>query len=96
MDCCNRTKLRPDGEKRALINRLRRIEGQVRGIAGMVESDAYCVDIINQVSAISSALSAFSKELLESHIRSCVVKDISEGNDEKINELSELIKKLIK
>ena len=94
--CCERTKLRNEDEKRALINRLSRIEGQIRGIRGMVERDAYCADIVTQVSAVSAALGSFNKELLGEHIRSCVVSDIKEGDGEKVDELIELLGKLLK
>jgi len=96
MECCRKRKHRPEEERRALINRLKRIEGQVRGVCGMVEADEYCVDILNQVSAISSALSAFSRELFESHIKSCVATDLMSGGEEKMQELSELLRKLVK
>ena len=96
MDCCKKKKNRTQDERKALINRLKRIEGQVRGVSGMVESDVYCVDILNQVAAISAALSAFSRELLESHIKSCVAEELISGGTEKTNELSELLRKLIK
>ena len=94
--CCERTKLRGDDEKRALINRLNRIEGQVRGVRSMVENDAYCADILTQVSAISAALGSFNKELLGEHIRSCVVNDVQNGNGEKVEELIDILGKLLK
>lgn len=86
-----RTKKRSEEEKRALLNRLSRIEGQVRGVRGMVESDIYCPDILIQVSAISSALSSFAKELLASHIKTCVVADIKENKTESVDELVALL-----
>ena len=85
--CCHKTKHRSDEEYKALINRLSRIEGQVRGIRKMVETDAYCVDILTQVSAIQAALNAFNRELLANHIRTCVMNDIKNGNDEIVDEL---------
>lgn len=94
--CCNRKKERTEQEYKALINRLNRIEGQIRGIRGMVEKDAYCIDILTQVSAVSAALSGFSKELLANHIKTCVMNDIKEGNEETIDELLEVLKKLMK
>ena len=83
-------------EYKSLITRLNRIEGQVRGVKNMVETDRYCVDILTQVSAIQSALNAFNKELLGEHIRSCVVDDIKAGNDEVVEELVCMLQKLMK
>ena len=82
-----RTKKRDAEETKALLNRLARIEGQIRGVRRMVEDDAYCIDIITQAAAASSAISAFNKELLSSHIRTCVSNDIKEGNDAAVEEL---------
>ena len=94
--CCNRVKHRSEKEVKDLITRLSRIEGQVRGIKNMVEEERYCVDILNQVSAIQAALNGFGKELLASHIHSCVVADIRAGKDEAVDELCETIKKMMK
>lgn len=94
--CCNRTKQRSEKETKDLITRLSRIEGQVRGIKNMVEEERYCVDILNQVSAIQAALNSFNKELLANHIHSCVVEDIRAGKDEVVDELCETIKKMMK
>ena len=94
--CCEKTKIRDENEKKLLLNRLSRIEGQIRGIKGMVERDAYCADIITQVAAVDAALASFNKELLASHINTCVADDIKEGNAEKTKELIELLGKLIK
>ncbi|MCD8150693.1 MAG: metal-sensing transcriptional repressor [Clostridiales bacterium] len=91
-----RKKERTPEEYRSLMNRLSRIEGQVRGVKGMLERDAYCVDILIQVSAINSALNSFNKELLGNHIRSCVVENVRSGNDEVIDELVKTIQKLMK
>lgn len=98
MDCCesHKTKERSEEEYKRLINRLNRIEGQVRGIRGMVERSAYCPDILAQVAAANAALNAFSKELLSAHIRTCVVRDIREGRDETIDELLATLQKLMK
>jgi len=93
-DCC-RHKHRDDSEQAALIRRLNRIEGQIRGIRGMVEKEVYCTDILQQVSAVQSALNGFSRELLGSHIRSCVVQDIQNGNLEVVDELLTTIQKLM-
>lgn len=89
-------KERDAAEKRALISRLSRIEGQVRGVKAMVENDRYCVDIVTQVSAIQAALNGFNKELLARHIKTCVLDDIRDGNEEAVDELCELLKKLMK
>ena len=94
--CCHKTKVRSQEEYRGLINRLNRIEGQVRGIKKMVETDAYCTDILIQVSAVNSALNSFNKVLLANHIRTCVAQDIREGKDETIDELVMTLQKLMK
>ena len=94
--CCHKTKHRSEEEYKALINRLNRIEGQVRGIRKMVETDTYCVDILTQVSAIQAALNAFNRELLSNHIRTCVMDDIKNGNDEIVDELVQTLQKLMK
>ncbi len=94
--CCCKTKERSPEEYKGLINRLNRIEGQVRGVKGMVEKDAYCPDILVQVAAVNAALNAFSRELLGNHIRTCVADGIRAGEDEKIDELITLLAKLMK
>lgn len=94
--CCARKKMRTDEEKKKLRNRLKRIEGQIRGIEGMLEKDAYCPDILIQVSAVNCALNSFNKELLAQHIRSCVADDIRAGKDEAIDELVHVLQKLMK
>ena len=94
--CCRMTKERSDKEYKSLMNRLNRIEGQVRGIKKMVENNAYCPDILIQVSAINAALNAFNKELLSNHLKSCVINDIKAGNDEVIDELVATLHKLMK
>ena len=91
-----KAKHREEKEYRDLLNRLNRIEGQIRGIKGMVEEDRYCVDVLTQVSAVQSALHAFSKNLLSNHIKTCVVSEIKSGNEEVIDELCGTIKKLMK
>ena len=93
--CC-RHKDRSPEEYKALLNRLRRIEGQVRGIRGMLEKDAYCVDILVQVAAANSALNGFSKELLGQHIRTCVADDLKAGETQKLDELLQLLPRLMK
>ena len=94
--CCHKTKKRSEEEYKRLIHRLNRIEGQVRGIRGMVEKSAYCPDILIQVAAANAALNAFSKELLAQHIRTCVAQDIRDGRDETIDELVATLQKLMK
>ena len=78
------------------MNRLSRIEGQVRGIKGMVEKDAYCTDILVQVAAVNAALNSFNKVLLANHIKTCVTKDIKEGREETVDELVTVLQKLMK
>ncbi len=94
-NCC-KTKHRDAKEYQDLIRRLNRIEGQVRGVRNMVESDRYCVDILTQVSAITAALNAFNKELLSQHIKECVVHDIQEGRQDTVDELCATLHKLMK
>lgn len=91
-----RMKHRTEKEYKSLMNRLKRIEGQVRGVERMLERDAYCPDILVQVSAINSSLNSFNKELLASHIRTCVAEDIRAGDDSTIDELVHLLQKLMK
>ena len=94
--CCKKTKRRTDSEYKALVNRLSRLEGQIRGLRKMLEEDAYCTDILIQVTAANSALNAFSRELLSDHIKTCVKTDIKNGKDEIIDELLDTLKKLMK
>ena len=94
--CSHKTKERTEKEYKDLINRLSRIEGQVRGIRKMVESDCYCPDILVQVSAVNAALNSFNKVLLANHIRTCVAEDIRDGNDEPIDELVAVLQKLMR
>ena len=94
--CCHKTKERSEKEQRDLITRLNRIEGQIRGIRGMVERDAYCTDVLTQVAAASAALNSFTKVLLANHIKTCVAQDIREGKDETVDELVATLQKLMK
>lgn len=94
--CEVRHKSRTDKEKKALITRLKKVEGQIRGIQKMVEDDLYCPDILIQVSAATNALNSFNKELLACHIKSCVKEDIKAGNDETIDELVNVLQKVMK
>ena len=95
-DCQTKVKVRSQEELKDLLNRLKRIEGQVRGIQNMVENNVYCADILTQVSAVSSALNSFNKVLLANHVRTCVAENIRQGNDEVIDELVVLLQKLMK
>ena len=94
--CKHKTKERSEKERRNMLNRLNRIEGQVRGIKRMVENDVYCPDILIQVSAVNSALNSFSKVLLGNHIRTCVADDIRNGQEETIDELVVTLQKLMR
>ena len=95
-ESCEKNTHRTDEEKKKLINRLNRIEGQVRGIRGMIEKDAYCADVLVQSAAVNAAINSFNKDLLSRHIHSCVVRDIKNGDEEVIDELMKLIAKLMK
>lgn len=95
-ECSGRTKERSDKEYRDLMNRLKRIEGQVRGIQGMLQEDAYCADVLIQVAAVNAALNSFNKALLANHVRTCVADNIRAGNDDIIDELVILLQKLMK
>lgn len=96
MDCCTKKKERTEEEYKKLIHRLNRIEGQVKGIKRMVEQNAYCTDILIQVSAINSALNSFNKELLANHIKTCVADDIRQGKDDTIDDLVKTLQRLMK
>ena len=93
---CHKTKQRSEKEYKSLIHRLNRIEGQIRGIKGMVEKDAYCTDILIQSSAVTAAINAFNKELLSNHIKTCVADDIRSGKNETVDELVATLQKLMK
>ena len=93
---CAKKTMRDEELKKKLLNRLRRIEGQVRGIEAMIESDAYCNDVLVQSAAVNAAMNAFNKELLSCHIRGCVARDIREGRDEVVDELVTTLQKLMK
>ena len=94
--CTHRKKKRSEEELKKLMNRLNRIEGQIRGIKRMLEEDAYCPDILTQAAAVNAAVNSFNKELLACHIRSCVADDIREGKDEAVDELVGVLQKLMK
>ena len=94
--CCHKTKERNEEEYRKMIHRLNRIEGQIRGIRGMVEKNCYCTDILVQVAAVNAALNAFNRELLSDHIKTCVANDMREGKEETIDELVAILQKLMK
>lgn len=95
-ECCYKKKERSEKEYRDLLNRLSRVEGQIRGIKRMVEEDAYCTDILIQVSAANAALNSFNKVLLAEHIRTCVAEDIRNGSEDTIDELVSTLQKLMK
>lgn len=88
--------MRSDEEQKKLINRLNRIEGQIRGIKSMVENNAYCTDILVQSAAVNAAVNAFNKVLISNHIKGCVVRDIKREKYEVIDELVEILQKLMK
>ena len=94
--CSHKKKERSEKEYKDLIHRLNRIEGQIRGIKGMVEKDAYCTDILTQVAAVRAALNSFNKVLLANHMKSCVIEDIKAGKEEVIDELVTTFEKLMK
>lgn len=94
-ECCKHTE-RGEEERKKLINRLNRIEGQIRGIRAMVERNAYCPDILVQSSAVNAAINSFNKDLIASHIRNCVVRGVQEGDEQVITELVETLQKLMK
>ena len=94
--CACRKKERTPEEYKKLIHRLNRIEGQIRGIRGMVERSAYCVDILTQSAAVTAAMNAFSRELLTNHIRTCVAEDVRSGGTEKVDELVQILQRLLK
>lgn len=94
-DCCKKT-LRDAEEKKKLLNRLNRIEGQIRGIKNMVETDSYCNDILIQSAAVTAAVNGFNKELIGNHMRNCVARDLRDGKDEIIEELTQTIQKLMR
>ncbi len=93
--CCNKKKHRSPQEVKALINRLNRIEGQIRGIKSMVENDEYCIDILDQIAASRAALGSLANLLLEDHLRTCVAEGIKNGDEEIVSELTKTIKKII-
>lgn len=94
--CKNKQTVRDEARKKALINRLKRIEGQVRGLESMLEEDAYCMDILVQSTAANAAINSFNKEILADHIKGCVVRDIRDGNDEVVDELAAVVQRLMK
>lgn len=95
-ECCGKITDRSEEERKKLIHRLNRIEGQIRGIRGMVEKDAYCTDILIQSAAVNAAVNAFNRDLIANHIRGCVTRDIREGKEEVIDELVTTLQKLMK
>lgn len=94
--CKNKQTVRDEARKKALLNRLKRIEGQVRGLESMLEEDAYCMDILVQSTAANAAINSFNREILADHIKGCVVRDIRDGNDEVVDELASVVQRLMK
>ena len=94
--CCEKHTLRAQEEKKKLLNRLRRIEGQVRGLQAMVEADAYCNDVLTQSAAVNAAINDFNRELLAVHLRTCVTRDLKNGHEEIVDELAATLQKLMK
>lgn len=94
--CCQKMTMRSDEEYKKLMNRLNRIEGQIRGIKRMLEENAYCNDILIQSAAVNAAVNSFNRELLASHIKTCVTRDIREGKEETVDELVKTMQKLMK
>ncbi len=93
---CSEQTLRDQKLKHDLIVRLNRIEGQIRGIKNMIQNDAYCADVLVQSSAASAALNGFNKQVIDNHIKTCVSRDIKQGKDEVVDELVDLLHKLMK
>ena len=89
--CCEKHTLRAQEEKKKLLNRLRRIEGQVRGLQAMVEAD-----VLTQSAAVNAAINAFNRELLAEHLRTCVTRDLKNGHEEIVDELAATLQKLMK
>ena len=94
--CCAKMTERSEEEKKKLLNRLSRIEGQVRGLSGMIQRDAYCADVLTQSAAVAAALNAFNRDLLSRHIRTCVVRDLQAGDESVADELAAIVQKLMK
>ena len=94
--CCEKHTLRAQEEKKKLLNRLRRIEGQVRGLQAMVEADAYCNDVLTQSAAVNDAINAFNRERLAEHLRTCVTRDLKNGHEEIVDDLAATLQKLMK
>ena len=94
--CSGKTTQRTEAERKALMNRLKRIEGQVRGLQNMLENDVYCTDILTQSAAVNAAMNAFERELLAAHVRGCVARDLRAGKDEVVDELVFTMQKLMR
>lgn len=94
--CCEKKTARTEEQKKKLLNRLSRVEGQVRGIKKMIENDAYCGDVLTQAAAVAAAVDAFNREVLRAHVRSCVVRDIRAGDDGAADELMAILEKLMR
>ena len=94
--CCEKHTVRTEEEKKRLLNRLKRIEGQVRGLQALIEKDAYCNDILTQSAAVGAAVNSFNREVLSGHIHGCVVRDIRAGDEKVVDELLITLQKLMK
>lgn len=94
--CCEKKTLRSEEERRRLINRLSRIEGQIRGIKGMLEKDAYCTDVLTQSAAVNAAVNAFNRDLIAAHVRGCVSRELKAGNEAVVDDLICTLERLMR
>ena len=92
-NCCNKKTKRSPEEKKLIINRLNRISGQINGINKMVENDAYCNDVLIQLSAVKNSIKSLSTHILENHLYTCIANDLENGNFDSIDELISLFKR---
>ena len=94
--CCCKTTVRDAEERKKLVNRLNRMEGQIRGIKAMVEKNAYCADILTQSAAVNAALDSFNRDLICSHLKTCVARDLKAGKNEVVDELADILRRLMR
>ena len=92
-NCCNKKTIRSDEEKKLIINRLNRIGGQINGITRMIENDAYCNDVLVQLSAVKNSVKSLSTHILENHLYMCVTRDLENGELDTLDELISLFKR---